>query len=66
MDTEQINLKKMPMLKSLLKKYVSFTYEDNAITSDEYLEMEYYLLVRENRLKELFIQELLDNSADIV
>jgi hypothetical protein len=62
METEKINLLKMPMLEALLKNYVLFMYEDSANTSQESLEMEYYYLKKENRLSELFVQELLDNS----
>lgn len=65
MELEKIELSKMPLLKALLTNYVLFTYEDCADTSDEYLEMEYYLLKRENRLHDLFTQELLDNSGGI-
>lgn len=66
MDLEKIELSKMPLLKALLTNYVLFNYEDCADTSDEYLEMEYYLLKRENRLHDLFTQELLDNSGGIL
>lgn len=66
MDLEKIELSKMPLLKGLLTNYVLFNYEDCADTSDEYLEMEYYLLKRENRLQDLFVQELLDNSGGIL
>ncbi len=66
MGLEQIDLTKMPLLKALLTNYVLFNYEDCADTSDEYLEMEYYLLKRENRLQDLFVQELLDNSGGIL
>ena len=62
MNLEQIDLTKMPMLKALLTNYVLFNYEDCADTSVECLEMEYYLLKKENRINDLFIQELLDNS----
>jgi hypothetical protein len=62
-EIERIDLGNMPRLKELLKNYIYHQYEENAITDEKHLEMEYYLLRRENRLHELFIQELLDNTG---
>ena len=59
---EQIDLNLMPRLKELLTNYILFMYQEDAIITAEYLEMEYYMLKRNNRLHELFDQELLDNS----
>lgn len=63
MDREIINLDNMPSLKKLLINYIHFKYQKNAIITHEYLVMEYQLLKRENRLYELFQQELLDNTG---
>jgi hypothetical protein len=38
-------------------------YEENAIVDDAHLIMEYEMLKRDNRLYELFQQELLDNTG---
>lgn len=63
MDREIINLDNMPSLKKLLINYIHFMYQENAIITHEYLVMEYQLLKQENRLHELFQQELLDNTG---
>lgn len=63
MDREIINLDNMPSLKKLLINYIHSMYQENAIITHEYLVMEYQLLKRENRLYELFQQELLDNTG---
>lgn len=52
----------MPSTRALLVNYILFNYEEAADISDEYLIMEYDMLCRENRLDELFEQELLDND----
>ena len=63
MDREIINFDNMPSLKKLLINYIHFIYQKNSIKTHEYLVMEYQLLKRENRLYELFQQELLDNTG---
>lgn len=63
MDREIINLDNMPSLKKLLINYIHFMCQENAIITHEYLVMEYQLLKQENRLHELFQQELLDNTG---
>lgn len=63
MDREIINLDNMPSLKKLLINYIHLMYQENAIITHEYLVMEYQLLKQENRLHELFQQELLDNTG---
>lgn len=63
MNKEIINLDNMLTLKKLLIEYIHFMYQENAIITHEYLVMEYQLLKRENRLYELFQQELLDNTG---
>ena len=53
-----------PILKDLLIKYVLRTYEEDAITDDDHLYMEYLLLKRENRLNDLFNEEYLINCLN--
>jgi hypothetical protein len=55
------NFKNNPILKDLLIEYIYRTYEDDAIIDDDHLMMEYRLLLRENRLNDLFIEEYLQN-----
>jgi hypothetical protein len=50
-----------PILRKLLIDYCIRMYEEDAITDDDHLMMEYYLLKRENRLNDLFIEEKLIN-----
>jgi hypothetical protein len=50
-----------PILRDLLKKYVLRMYEGDAIIDDDHLFMEYQLLLKENRLNDLFIEEYLLN-----
>ena len=56
------DLKKMPVTKALLTNYIYFMYEEDAIIEDDYLVMEYNMLAADNRLDELFYQELLDSD----
>ncbi|MDB5228909.1 MAG: hypothetical protein JWN78_3102 [Bacteroidota bacterium] len=63
MKKEIINLDNMPMTKALLIDYIMFMYGEAYDISHEYLVMEYLMLKRENRLHELFQQELLDNTG---
>lgn len=58
-----INLDDMPTLKVLLINYIQFMYGEAYDISHEYMVMEYLMLKRENRLHELFQQELLDNTG---
>ena len=55
------NLNQNPILMELLKNYVIRMYEEDSITDDEHLMMEYHLLIRDNRLNDLFIEEKLNN-----
>jgi hypothetical protein len=48
-----------PILRELLKNYVLRMYEENSKTDDEHLLMEYNLLIRDNRLNDLFVEEKL-------
>lgn len=64
MENEEIkDFDKNPTLKQLLKGYCKMQYEENSILDDEHLLKEYNLLVSENRLKELFECERLNNSS---
>lgn len=56
---EITNLKHNPILRKLLTDYCIRIYEEDAITDDNHLMMEYYLLKREDRLNDLFIEEKL-------
>ncbi len=58
---EITDLTQNPILKGLLTDYCIRIYEEDAITDDDHLMMEYYLLMRENRLNDLFIEEKLIN-----
>ena len=51
-----------PILKQLLKEYISSTYEEYAIYDEDSLLTEYAYLVQNNRLYELFEWEFLQNS----
>ena len=55
------NLQHNPTLRDLLKNYVLRIYEEASILDDEHLLMEYRLLLRENRLNDLFTEEKLIN-----
>ncbi len=55
------NFKHNPVLRQLLESYVIRTYEQEAIVDDDHLMMEYHLLIRDNRLNDLFIEEKLNN-----
>jgi hypothetical protein len=52
----------MPLLKNLLKNYISLNYEENADYSNFSLVAEYHLLVRINKLNDLFDAELLTSA----
>jgi hypothetical protein len=58
---EITNFENNKILKSLLIEYVYRTYEGESIIDDDHLMMEYHLLMRENRLNDLFIEEYLQN-----
>ena len=58
---EITDLTQNPILKGLLLDYCIRIYEEDAITDDYHLMMEYSLLKRENRLNDLFIEEKLIN-----
>lgn len=60
-DLTTSDLRKMPTTKAMLINYISCMYEADAVITDDYLVMEYNMLKKENRLHELFDQELLDN-----
>jgi hypothetical protein len=55
------NLNHNPILRGLLTNYVLRMYEEDSNTDDDHLLMEYNLLIRENRLNDLFIEEKLIN-----
>ncbi len=55
------NFEHNPVLRQLLESYVIRTYEQDAIVDDDHLIMEYHLLIRDNRLNDLFIEEKLNN-----
>jgi hypothetical protein len=55
------NFNHNPVLRQLLESYVIRTYEQDAIVDDDHLMMEYHLLIRDNRLNDLFIEEKLNN-----
>ena len=55
------NLNYNPVLRQLLVNYIIRTYEQEAIIDDDHLLMEYHLLIRDNRLNDLFIEEKLNN-----
>lgn len=55
------NFNHNPVLRQLLESYVIRTYEQDAIVDDDHLIMEYHLLIRDNRLNDLFIEEKLNN-----
>ncbi len=55
------NFNHNPVLRHLLESYVIRTYEQDAIVDDDHLMMEYHLLIRDNRLNDLFVEEKLNN-----
>jgi len=61
-ENEIINFDSNPKLCELLKNYCELQYEENSITDDWHLWQEYKLLLRDNKLNELFEVELLLNS----
>jgi hypothetical protein len=52
-----------PVLRQLLIEYCLMQYEENSVTDDEHLLMEYNLLVKDNKLKDLFECEKINNSS---
>lgn len=58
------NFNHNPVLRQLLESYVIRTYEQDAIVDDDHLMMEYHLLIRENRLNDLFVEEMLNNCLN--
>ena len=55
------NFEHNPVLRQLLETYVIRTYEKDGIVDDDHLMMEYHLLIRDNRLNDLFVEEKLNN-----
>jgi hypothetical protein len=55
------NFNHNPVLRQLLVNYIVRTYEEDAIVDDDHLLMEYHLLIRDNRLNDLFKEEKLNN-----
>ncbi|MEO8515510.1 MAG: hypothetical protein ABI426_02135 [Flavobacterium sp.] len=53
-----------PILKQLLINYVIRIYEEDALTDDWHLWQEYLMLIRENRLNEIFENECLTNKLN--
>lgn len=63
MENVQImDLSLNPILRELLKNYCEVVYEQDSFTDDEHLIDEYHLLIRENRLQDLFECERTNNS----
>ncbi|WP_298221147.1 hypothetical protein [Flavobacterium sp.] len=58
------NLDYNPYLRQLLINYVVRMYEEDAIEDDYHLWQEYLMLIRENRLNELFENECLTNKLN--
>jgi|688.fasta_scaffold1140420_2 hypothetical protein len=65
-EVVRIDLTRMPVLRKQLVEFCYGTYEENVIIDDDHLEMEYYLLIKENRLNELFMPELLKNGGGLL
>jgi hypothetical protein len=53
-----------PVLKQLLINYVYRMYEGDAIVDEWHLWQEYLMLIRENRLNEIFENECLTNKLN--
>jgi hypothetical protein len=58
---EFTNFNYRPKLRAMLVDYVLRTYEENSITDDEHLIMEYNYLKKHNELHLLFDEEYLIN-----
>jgi hypothetical protein len=58
---EFTNFNYRPKLRQMLVDYVYRTYEENSITDDEHLIMEYNYLKKHNKLNLLFDEEYLIN-----
>ena len=58
---EITDLNDNPLLTKLLTDYCFRVYEEDAIIDEYHLLIEYYLLMKENRLNDLFIEEKLIN-----
>jgi hypothetical protein len=58
---EFTNFNHRPKLRQMLVDYVHRTYEENSITDNEHLIMEYYYLKKHNELHLLFDEEYLIN-----
>lgn len=61
---EVTDLDHSPMLKRLLKMFISRKYEENAIFDDWHLFQEYIWLKNNNQLDELFKEECLTNRLN--
>jgi hypothetical protein len=61
METTIENFDRNPLLRELLINYCKIQYEAAAELDDYSLMQEYYLLLRENRLNDLFECEKLSN-----
>ena len=61
-DCLLINLNNNPLLKHLLKSYITNEYQEAADFSEETIWAEYQYLLKHNELDKLFIQESLDNT----
>ena len=62
-ENEIINFDSNPQLRELLKNYCELQYEETSITDDWHLWQEYKLLLRDNKLNELFEAERILNSS---
>ena len=58
------NFEYNPDLKRLLINYVLRMYEEDSIIDDYHLWQEYIMLLRENRLNEIFENECLTNKLN--
>ena len=63
-EYEITNFDFSPQLKELLKNYCELEYEENSITDNWHLWQEYLMLIRENRLNEIFENECLTNKLN--
>jgi hypothetical protein len=63
MENEEIkDFENNPILRQLLKDYCEMKYEENSVTDDDHLLMEYNLLINDNKLSDLFKCEQINNS----
>lgn len=61
-ENEITNFDFNPQLRELLKNYCEMKYEESSITDDWHLWQEYKLLLKDNKLNDLFEVEYLLNT----